>query len=318
MNNFNMTSPHNHLDDQLALLNAFVESALCLSFNEAAKVLSLTPSSLSRRIKRLEAYLGSQLFVRTTRRMALTEAGEIYLPYAQRVLADLEEGNKAVASLSGKPSGVLRVNLPSAFGRICIAPAIPGFLKRFPGIQLDINYTDTLVDLISQRVDVAVRIGKPLDSTLRQRTLATNERFLVATPEYLNTNAPLNGPNDLIHHSCLHFSHLAGANHWQMHEQGRQNSEVKKVPIKPALIANDAQSLFEAVVAGAGVAMLADFLVHDALNKGQLVRVLPQWKIADTLICAVYPDTAHVAPKTRAFIDYLIELFEPVPIWQRA
>ena len=327
-NNLSMTSAHNNLDDKLALINAFVESALCLSFNEAAKTLLITPSSLSRRIKRLEESLGSQLFVRTTRRMALTEAGEIYLPYAQRVLADIKEGDNALASLNGKPSGVLKVNVPSAFGRICIAPFIPEFLKRFPQVQLDIHYTDTHIDLISQRVDVAVRIGKPLDSTLRQRQLAINERFLVASPTYLNDQTSIHGPEDLINHSCLHFSHLEGANYWQLKQDGSQrltaqnhesieSQEALRVPINPVLMANDAQSLYEAAVAGTGVALLADFLVHDALKKGLLVKVLPQWKIANTQICAVYPDTAHLAPKTRAFIDYLVELFEPVPVWQR-
>ncbi len=312
-----MTTPINNNDDKLALINAFVESALCLSFNEAAKTLSLTPSSLSRRIKRLEESLGSQLFVRTTRRMALTEAGEIYLPYAQRVLADLNEGDNALASLNGHPSGVLKVNVPSAFGRICIAPAIPEFLRRFPNIQLDIHYTDTMIDLISQRVDVAVRIGKPMDSTLRQRQLAINERFLVASPEYLNQSAPLNDPQDLIHHSCLHFSHLEGMSYWQLQSPQVSAQEALKVPINPRLIANDAQSLYDAAMAGTGVALLADFLVHNALKSGHLVKVLPHWKIADTQICAVYPDTAHLAPKARAFIDYLVTLFEPVPVWQK-
>lgn len=312
-----MTTPLNNIDDKLALLNAFVESALCLSFNEAAKSLGLTSSSLGRRIKRLEESLGSQLFVRTTRRMALTEAGQIYLPYAQRVLFDLEEGDNALASLNGHPAGLLRVNVPSAFGRICIAPYIPEFLKRFPKIQLDIHYTDTLIDLISQRVDVAVRIGKPIDSTLRQRQLAINQRFLVASPEYIKNSPSLNNPEDLIHHSCLHFSHLEGMNYWQMQSLQTANQEPLKVPINARLMANDAQSLYEAVLAGTGVALLADFLVHGGLKSGRLVKVLPQWKILDTPICAVYPDTAHLAPKTRVFIDYLVALFEPVPVWQR-
>lgn len=312
-----MTNTRNHIDDKLALIQAFVESALCLSFNEAAKILDLTPSSLSRRIKRLEESLGSQLFVRTTRRMSLTEAGQIYLPFAKQVLAHLEEGDNALASLNGYPSGVLRVNVPSAFGRICIAPAIPEFLKRFPKIQLDIQYTDTKIDLISQGVDVAVRIGKPHDSTLRQRNLATNQRFLVASPEYLKQSAKLTHPDDLIKHNCLHFSHLQGLNDWQLIPHQHPEEAPIKAPLNVTLMANDAQSLYEAVIAGSGIALLADFLVHGALKSGKLVKVLPEWGIADTQISAVYPDTAHLAPKTRAFIDYLVSLFEPMPVWQR-
>jgi len=308
-----MTLPHNNFDDKLALINAFVESAQHLSFNQAAKALSLTASTLSRRIKRLEESLGCQLFVRTTRRMALTEAGELYLHHAQRILHDLDEGDKAIASLSGKPSGVLRVNVPSAFGRICIAPAIPQFMCRYPDIQLDIHYTDKMIDLIEQRVDVAVRIGTPLDSSLKQRHLTSNVCYLVATPGYLATYGVPEIPEQLAKHKCLYFSHLQGENAWKMQKGERQVNQA----IKPALLADDAQSLFDAACAGAGIAFLADFIVHKAVKAGRLKIVLPDWKIAHSQICAVYPGTSYVAPKTRVFIDFLLELFADIPVWQR-
>jgi LysR family transcriptional regulator, transcriptional activator for dmlA len=296
------------LDDKFALLQAFIEAANCLSFVDAAVVLSLTPSTLSRRIKRLEETLGVQLFVRTTRRVALTEAGEIYLEYSERVLAELREGDKVVSSLGAAPSGVLRVSAPSSFGRLRIASALPGFMHRYPNIQVNITYTDAYVDLIEQRIDVAVRIGTPVDSTLKKRFFAINHRHFVASPEYLEQHPEPLIPADLARHKCLHFSHFIGGNRWQMSKEGK--TEI--VPIRPVLMANDAQTLFQAACAGAGIAILADFILGSAVEDNRLKYLLPDWKIPETEIYAVYPATEFIAPKTRAFIDYFVELFPPI------
>jgi len=299
------------LDDKFTLILAFVEAAHHLSFVTAASILSTTPSTLSRRIKRLESALGVQLFVRTTRRIALTEAGDIYLTYCERVLAELNEGDKAVTSLGGMASGVLRVNAPSTFGRLHIAPALPEFIRRYPDIHININYSDTFVDLIDQRVDVAVRIGVPADSTLRKRFFTTNHRYLVASPDYLAQHPAPESPADLAKHKCLNFSHLAGGNQWQMMKAGK--TEV--VPIRSVLMASDAETLLHAVCAGAGITILADFILCNAIAENRLKILLPDWKIPDTEICAVYPATDFIAPKTRVFIDYLVELFSPTPPW---
>ena len=299
-------------EDKLALLVAFLETAQRLNFAAASAALDLTPSTLSRRVKRLEDALGVQLFVRTTRRVTLTEAGELYRSHVERIMADLDEADAAAASLGMRPAGLLHITVPSTFGRLHISPAIPAFMKRYPDIRLDIQFTDRFVDLVEQRVDVAVRIGELKDSSLRMRKLADNQRRLVASSDYLEQHGIPQTPADLAAHKCLHFSHLLTGDRWEL----QRSEETQRVPINPWLRANDASILLKAACAGSGIAALADFIISGALRSGRLRSVLPDWVIPETGVYALYPAAHHLPAKTRVFVDYLVEIFSPTAPWQ--
>ncbi|MGH1351333.1 MAG: LysR family transcriptional regulator [Methyloligellaceae bacterium] len=293
-------------NDRIALIRAFAESALRLNFTEAANKLNLTPSTLGRRIKRLEQSLGVDLFVRTTRRVALTEAGNIYLNYCQSILSQIEEADAVAGSLGRSPAGLLRVSAPASFGKLYIAPVLPDFLNQYPDIQLDIDFTDHFVDLIEQRIDVAIRIGALVDSTMKAKQLSTNVRRLVASPSYLKKAPPLETIEDLESHKLLYFSYLRGNDIWSL----EQNGDLQVVAVKPYLRSNDALTLFESALAGQGIALLADFITKVSLDKGELVTVLHKWKIPNTGIYAIYSSSSFLPAKSRVFIDFLSRLLK--------
>eukprot|EP00752_Nemacystus_decipiens_P000697 g697.t1 len=198
-------------------MRAFLETARRLNFTQAATALGLTPSTLGRRVARLERRLGVSLFRRTTRRVALTEAGAVYLPLCEELLAALDEADATASSLGRKPSGLLRVAAPATFARLHLTPLLPVFMARYPDIRLDTLYSDSYVDLVEERIDVAVRIGRLEDASLRARLLTPNVRRLVASPDYLRRAPPLRTPADLERHRLLHFAPLRGGAVWELH-----------------------------------------------------------------------------------------------------
>ena len=299
-------------EDKFALVLAFLETARRLSFVGAATALDLTPSTLSRRVKRLEDLLSVQLLVRTTRRVTLTDAGELYLSHMSRILTDLEEADVAATSLGVRPAGLLTVTVPATFGRLHVASAIPAFMCRYPDIRVDLQFTDRFIDLIDQRIDVAIRIGELQDSSLRVRKLARNQRRLVASPDYLDRHGTPKMPTDLSAHKCLHFSHLMTGDRWKL----QKADETCLVPINPWLCANDASVLFKAACAGAGIALLADFITADALKSRILSPILHDWTVPETGVYALYPEVGYLPAKTRVFVDYLVDFFSPAPPWQ--
>ncbi|MGF1551832.1 MAG: LysR family transcriptional regulator [Paracoccaceae bacterium] len=296
--------------DRVALLRAFVEAARRLNFAAAARVLALPPSSLGRRIARLEARLGVARFLRSTRRVRLTEAGALYFARAEEILAALAAADAEAASLGARPAGLLRVAAPRAFVRLRLEPALPRFLAAHPDLRLDIAVSDAFVDLVDERVDVAIRVGRLADTSLRARRLAPNARRLVAAPGYLAGAPPLASPDDLARHRLLHFARLRAGEAWPLVADDDPAARETRVAVAPWMRADDAFVLREAALADLGVALLADYVVADALADGRLVEVLPGWRVPPTEIVALYAGAAP-PPKTRAFIDFLVALMAP-------
>ena len=299
------------MDDRLELIRSFTIVAQKLSFVEAADGLQIDPSALSRRIRRLEERLGVRLFNRNTRRVTLTEAGVLYLSHCQEVLAKLDEADAIVSHLSAEPRGLLRVTLPVSFGQRHIAPILPEFLNRYPAIDLDLSFSDRFVDVLEESIDVAVRIGQLQDSQLIVRKLALNRRVLCASPAYLQKYGSPQTPQELERHSCLHFSRLATGDMWHL---SRQNQRIT-VPIKGKLRADNGEALYQAVLGGCGIALLATFIVGDALRAGRLKTVLDDWKSPATDIFAVLGTGRYVPTKTQVFVDFLVERFRGTPDW---
>lgn len=285
-------------------LSEFCAVAANLSFARAAEGLQLHPSVLSRRIKALEASLGTPLFHRHTRSVTLTEAGAALLPHAQDLLSRLGDAEAVVAQFSTEPTGVLRLSMPTSFGQIAIGPLLADFRRAHPGIELEMSVSDEYVDLIEDRFDAAVRIGVHASGAgLRTRRLAETRRYLCAAPDYLAATPEVHGPQDLAGHDLLHFSPLAAGPVW--HLTG-PSGEIE-VRVRPKLAADNALMLRRAALDGTGIALLAGFLVDDDLACGRLVEVLPAFRPKPAIVWIVFPDRPILARKTRVFIDFLVE-----------
>ncbi|MCE9666807.1 LysR family transcriptional regulator [Myxococcus stipitatus] len=284
--------------DRLEDMLCFSVVARTLSFAVAARELGTSASTLSRRIARLEQVLGTALLRRTTRRVALTEAGGVYLERCADVLHRVEEADALVSGLGGEPKGRLRVALPNLFGQLHVAPHVPEFLRRHPRIDLELSFTDRYVDLVREGFDVAVRIGSLPDSSLVVRRLATVRRILVASPRYLQGRRAPTKPADLGPHPSLHFSHFTDGEVWTL-----CNGEAREsVRVRPVLRSDNAEALRLAAVEGSGVAALATFLVGADLEAGRLVRVLAEWALPEVGVFAVHPPGRWIPSKTRAFV----------------
>lgn len=291
--------------DQVAAFLATVEHA---GFTAAGAVLNRDGSLVSRRVTALEKRLGVRLLERTTRRIALTEAGEIYYQRMRAAVQVMSEIDAESAEASGTVRGTLRLSLPATFGRMWIAPVLDRFLSEHPGLTIEARYEDRYVDLVAEGFDVAVRIGELADSRLIARKLAPARRLLCASPDYLKARGMPIHPTDLTAHSCIGFSRLASHPVW--HLQGGDGPVA--VRISGPLVTDDASSLVESAVAGIGIAMVSDWLAGPELESGGLTPVLPGYPVAASEAIYVVHPSAHLVPaKTRAFVDWLSEIMPP-------
>jgi DNA-binding transcriptional LysR family regulator len=293
--------------DDLASLAAFVRVAEAGSFTAAARALGTTTSAISKRVARLEDRLGVRLVNRTSRRVALTEAGEALVERAGRVLAELEG---LESDLGGAPQGHLRVNGPLVFGEQRLVPLLPAFMAKYPRIRVDLDLTDRFVDMVAERYDVAVRIGALADSSLMARRLLPSQLIACASPGYLAARGTPAKPMDLAAHDCISSSRMDLDPRREWLFRGPEGEVL--VPVGGRLRSDHGGAMRAAAVAGLGIAVLPSFLIDEDLRTGALVAVLEGWRAPDLDVYAVYPAGKHVPPKVRAFVDFLVErLGEP-------
>ena len=298
-------------------LRAFVAVVEDGGFAKAARRAGVATSSLTRQVDALEDGLGVQLFNRSTRAVTLTEAGESYYHQVVRILGDLDEANRSVAESEGAPRGLLRISLPVAFARLHVAPAIPRFMALCPDIEIDVTLTDSVVNLVEDRVDLAIRIGRLESSSLVARKLAPHHRLLCASPAYLANQGAPESPADLARHNCLTFAYSQGRQSWRF--AGAHGE--KTVPVKGSLRANSSEVLREAALGGAGIVLLPSWLIGADVQSGRLQALLPEWEVSlgesDGAISAVYLPNRRGARKVSAFIDFLASHFGTPPYWER-
>ncbi|MGN6315122.1 LysR family transcriptional regulator [Trinickia sp.] len=301
--------------NHVAELAAFAAVAEQRSFTKAAAVLGRDATVLSRRVQSLERRLGVRLFARTTRHVALTEAGVGFLARAQAIaaaLADAEE--EASAHGSGAPRGTLRLALPATFGRMWIAPYLPDFIAAHPQVRIDASYSNRFVDLVAQGYDLAVRLGELADSRLVARRIAPRRRLLCAAPSFLERHGSPARPEALERLACLAFAGLASHPHWTF---ANANGERVTIRADGPMVSDDAEALVHAAVRGLGIMLSTDWLVGRELAAGTLVPVLEEWLPEDEgAIYAVVPSNRLLPSKTRAFIDWIARLFSPAPPWR--
>lgn len=286
---------------RLRELRGFAIAARLLNFSRAAKEAGCTPSVLSRRIASLEEAVGGKLFLRTTRRMALTPRGEQLLAHCERLDAVMLDLAADLRPRGGEPAGRLCVHLPASYGRLRVAPVLARFMARHPQIRIEAVYDDAYADLVAGRIDLAVRVGRLEDAQLVARRVGEMRRYLCAAPSYLASVPAPADPAELKAHRCIAFSGLRTGTLWQF-SQGRRRRSVR---VDPVLTCNDSTAVREALLAGVGIGIQGDYMADALIASGQLVRVLPDWALSVSPVQLLWLPGADRAPALRALIEWL-------------
>ncbi|OOE81149.1 LysR family transcriptional regulator [Salinivibrio siamensis] len=280
-------------------LNEFLSVAEHGSFTQAANKLDTTVVSVSRRVAALEAYLGVKLFHRTTRKVSLTDEGELYYQRCRPLIAALVDAEQTITQAQSLPAGQIRVTAPVNFGEQYIAPLLAPFMVAYPQVAVDLHLTNRRVDMTDTGTDVAIRIGHLPDSSLKAKRLGSRQLTICASPDYLALNGRPDSPSALSHHRCL-----VGSNeHWHYQSGGK----VRTLTVSGRLRCNSGVALLNAAKHGLGLAQLPHYYVQSALASGELEEVLTDYRVEDEGIWALYPSGRQLQPKVSAWLAFLAE-----------
>lgn len=290
-----------NLNDILVFL-AVVDAG---SFIAGGRALGLTRSAAGKAVARLEDRLGVRLLNRSTRALSLTDEGRSFHAQGAEILAAIDNAESSVAASGGTPRGTLRVTVPDAFGRLVVAPLLRQYLEAWPEVQVEVNFTDRLVDLVEEGFDLALRIGATdLDASLVSRVVASYRPFLCASPTYLARHGEPTHPDDLARHDCLLFSSRGRRQAWRLRGPDGQWAKAEG---RSRLRMDSGEAIRDAAVAGLGIGLLPAFLVEGDLAAGRLQAVLPAADLGEVKIVAIYPTRRHLEPRVRRFIDLLVQ-----------
>lgn len=294
--------------ETIAGLRVFAKVVEAGSFSEAGRQLGTAASSVSRQINDLEESLGVILFQRTTRKLSLTEAGELYYERAGRIIVDLDEAKLAVSQLDGTPTGILRLNVPGSLSRRFIVPILIAFQRKYPGVKVVLLASDQVMDMVEHRIDLTIRIGALSDSSLVARKIGSCRRILCASPSYLAEAGCPRAPSELNAHNCLIFRSNPGHNIWKFKDDKNTVTEVRATG---NLFGNDGETMVAAASAGHGIILVPEWLVGCDLKAGTLQELLTNYSAVpkETPLYAIYPRQQYLPPKVRAFIDFMVEQF---------
>jgi len=292
-------------------LEIFASVVATGSMSLTGRALGFSPAVISKRIKRLEDRLGTRLLQRTTRQISLTEAGQGFYDRVLAILAGLEEAEAYIAGRSAQMQGTLRISAPTSFGRLHIAPHLKTFMQAHPDLTINLVLTDEFTDIVGGGYDLAIRIAELTDSSLVARRLAPVRRLLCASPAYIARHGMPGDIDDLRRHICLPAHN---------HDPWRLEGPKGALTLRPEgkLITNSSEVIREAVIAGLGIALRSTWDIGPELRDGRLVQVLPAYEGSHNVtLSAVYPSRQFLPAKVRVFIDFLAELYGPVPYWER-
>jgi DNA-binding transcriptional LysR family regulator len=286
-------------DSELAFFCLLIKQG---SLAATARELNLTPPAVSRRLSQLEERLGVRLLNRTTRRISLTNEGEVYFANAQRILSDIDDMERLVSSSRAAPKGLLRVNAPLGFGRSYIGPAISAFTRTYPDVEVQLHLTDRPVSLPDEAIDVSIRFGDLPDSRLIAKKIAANRRLLVASPAYLRVAGQPSYPHDLTQHQCIVLrQNEAAYGNWRL-SKGKQTDTVK---VHGKLSTNDGEVALNWALEGHGILMRAEWDVAKYLRSGRLVQVLADYDTPSADVYAVYLERLNLSAKVAYFVEHL-------------
>lgn len=299
--------------ENLNALVIFAKVAETRSFTEAAHMLGMSASGVSKAVSRLEQDLGVSLLHRTTRTVRLTDDGAGFFERCRHILSELNEAEAQLNQTRSVPRGRIRVQMPVGFGGRIVLPALVGFTERYPELIIDAELSDRIPDLAYEGIDAVVHIGQLSDSRLIARKLCDLRFVTCAAPKYLEQHGQPETPNDLDRFRCLAYviPQTGRYRDWQFEKDGRMFSRTVSGPLN----VNNAEALLEAAVAGAGIGMISTFIAADAIRAGKLKILLRDYVSPGPPVSVLYLPNRHLSPRVRVFIDFLAELVPPRPRW---
>ncbi len=292
----------------LSALELFIDVMQQRSFAAVARSRNIDPSSVSRAIAKLERDLDIRLFQRSTRKLEPTEAGQLYFDRVFPAVAELTAAQQQALEVSQTPRGTLRVTAPGVFAEKQLTPLLPEFARRYPELRVELLLLDAYVDLIAERIDVAIRVGSLQDSAYRMQKLRSMEFFICASPDYLQQHGIPETPEEIVDHSCLLFPRRHHSLSWLFKDGAGQ---VTEVPIQGQYLITNSAAIRECAIANMGLTLLPDWLIKKDIATGKLVRLFGNYTVTATdfnsAVWLLYPSQAFIPRKTQVWIDYLVE-----------
>jgi DNA-binding transcriptional LysR family regulator len=300
--------------DRLRAFEVFAAVVGQGSFTRAADKLETSPANVTRYVNGLEEALGARLLHRTSRRLSLTETGKTLYDRALSILEDVAEAEAVASSASIQPRGRLRINAPLSFGIRYLAPLWPRFAARYPDIELDVDLSDRVVDLVEEGYDLAVRISRGGSPALVSRKLATTRHIVCASPRYVARHGAPATPDDLKDHVCIAYTYSDPAEEWRLLDDADKEHTVA---VRSIMQTNSGDTVRAAALAGLGIVRLPTFMVGEDLRQGALVPLMTGYRITEINVLALYPSRRHLSAKVRVMVDFLVHAFRGTPPWDK-
>lgn len=300
--------------DRLRAYEVFATVVARGGFARAAEALNTSPANVTRYVSELEAYLGTRLLNRTSRRVSLTEGGQALYERSKSILDEVAEAEALVSASALRPRGRLRVNAPLSFGILHLAPLWPRFMDRYPAVELDVALFDRVVDIVDEGYDLAIRISRTGSTTHIARRLAVSRNVVCASPGFLARHGTPKVPEDLRELPCVGYTYAATGDEWHLVDAVGTTHVTK---VNYVMLTNNGDTCRAAALAGRGVIWQPTFLIGEDLRQGRLVPLLPGFRMPDIDVQAVFASRRHLSAKVRAMIDFLAEAFAGVPPWDR-
>ncbi len=297
--------------DRLTLLNIFVAVVDSGGLAGAARKLNISPSAVTRAVQELEAHLGAQLLTRTTRVVRATEAGTAYVDECRRILNELAEAEKLVAGLQSEPRGHITVTAPGWFGSLYVTPVVAEYLQRHPGVTATCLFLDRVVNMVDEGVDVAIRIAKLADSSLRATRVGSMRVVVCASPSYLDRYGIPKTPNELAQHATVSGAGVTPGLAWRLTDKGGRQHTAK---LQPRLTAMNNETAVAAAVAGLGLTQQMIYKVAEPLRAGLLKIALSDYEPQPLPVNVIHREGRHASPKVRMFLDLLIARLQALPV----
>ncbi|WP_337267561.1 LysR family transcriptional regulator [Oryzifoliimicrobium ureilyticus] len=293
--------------DQLSAMRAFLRVVETGNFTRAATTLGLPKATVTNLIQGLEAHLSTKLLNRTTRRVMVTTDGALYYERAAQIVSEVDELDASLSNSQSLPSGRLRVEMSSVMAELILIPALGDFYEKYPDIHIDLGVGDRTVDYLAENVDCALRGGAPADHSLIARRVAELGLTACATPEYIARHGAPQHPSDLERdHKCIGYFHAQTGRSFSF--DFIRGEETISINPRGLLSVNDARSYMVAISAGLGIGLAGSFMAREAIAKGALCRLLPEWQLETIPLYVVYPPNRHLSNKVRVFVDWLAKL----------